>query len=42
MNRLEEIYTLKAVIEGRNNADFTVLNDLEAVYFNNFIRYVLK
>jgi len=42
MNRLEEIYTLKAVIEGRNNAGFTVLSDLEAVHFNNFIRYVLK
>ena len=37
MNRLEELYTLKAVIDGKNTG-FNVLNDLEAVFFDNFIR----
>ena len=41
MNRLEELYTLNAVIEARN-AGFNVLNDTEAVFFNSFIRYVLN
>ena len=41
MNRLEELYTIKAVIEARSTGS-NVLNDMEAVFFNNFIRYVLK
>jgi len=41
MNRLEEIYTLKTVIESRQ-LGFNILNDMECVYNNNFVRYILS
>ena len=41
MNRLEEIYTLRATQEA-SNFDFNVLNDMTSVFYNNFIRYMLN
>ena len=41
MNKLEELYTVRAVIDGKK-AGFNVLNDLDSVFINYFIRYALN
>ena len=40
LNRLEEIYTLYFVSES-NKSGFNVLNDMNAVFFNHTVRYML-
>ena len=41
MNKLEELYTVRVVIDGKK-AGFNVLNDLDSVFINYFIRYALN
>ena len=42
MNKLEEIYTLRTASDSNIKKSFTVLNDMQAVFFNYFIRFMLK